>query len=229
MLRHSSSLAICLLLASGIGACNSGDKTPPTSAALEPTVASLEPVARDVATPPPSLPVGTKSPGATSDQVSPAPAAQPATSRPSTTVATTGRSHAQPSTGRAPRPSPAPARPAPSRPGETSELAVQRLVVAEGIADREPQEENTRFGASNEGLYAFAELANDRAAARRVSVVFRHEGGREVGHVELEIPGNVPRWRTWARSHLVTQPGQWRAILRNADGTELASAAFTVE
>jgi hypothetical protein len=60
-------------------------------------------------------------------------------------------------------------------------------------------------------------------------VVFRHEGGREVGNVSLSIPGDAPRWRTWARSRLISEPGQWRAILRAGDGTELASTAFTVQ
>jgi hypothetical protein len=37
-----------------------------------------------------------------------------------------------------------------------------------------------------------------------------------------------PRWRTWAFSRAVDSEGEWAAVVRSADGRELARETFSV-
>jgi hypothetical protein len=107
-----------------------------------------------------------------------------------------------------------------------SGLTVRRLVVARDVEAREPVGADTRFNLNGEPLYAFLEMASTSTDAQEILVTFEHEDGTSVGHVELEIPSNVPRWRTWALSHNVTRAGEWRAVVRTAEGEIIGEATF---
>jgi hypothetical protein len=61
-----------------------------------------------------------------------------------------------------------------------------------------------------------------------VRVVFQHESGHEVGLVELAVPAEKTRWRTWAQTEMIKATGKWTAIVRAADGAELGQQGFFV-
>lgn len=103
---------------------------------------------------------------------------------------------------------------------------LRRLVVSAAIKDKEPVPLTALK--INEPVVAFLELANPNAASSVVRVVFQHESGHEVGFVELAVPAEKTRWRTWAQTGMIKQAGKWTAIVRAADGSELGQQGFFV-
>ena len=104
---------------------------------------------------------------------------------------------------------------------------VKRLSVASSIVNREPVvAEQIRTA---EPVYAFLELTNESDEADQVRVVFEHESGTQVGFVDLEVPANKARWRTWAQTERIASAGQWAAVVLSTNGTELGRAQFVVE
>jgi hypothetical protein len=112
-----------------------------------------------------------------------------------------------------------------------SPLAVKRFVIASAVESREPVLAE-RVSVSTRPVFAFAELENAGDYEQKVRVTFELQGGaskgKSVGHVELAIPASSTRWRTWAKTELVDQPGQWAAVLRDERGHELARTPFEV-
>ncbi|AUX39396.1 hypothetical protein SOCE26_007870 [Sorangium cellulosum] len=110
-----------------------------------------------------------------------------------------------------------------------AELKVKRLVLAEGVKDREPVEPGTTFRApETERLYAFIEVENRGEVSGEVTVSFvPPDGGAPVGNVTLEV-GTSPRWRTWAFTRGARKAGAWTAVVRSETGEELARAPFEV-
>jgi hypothetical protein len=113
-----------------------------------------------------------------------------------------------------------------------SPLAVKRFVIASAVESREPVLAES-VSVSTRPLFAFAELENAGAYEQKVRITFELQGeasnGKSVGHVELAIPASSSRWRTWAKTQLVDQPGQWAAVLRDEQGHELARTPFEVK
>ena len=105
-------------------------------------------------------------------------------------------------------------------------LELRRLVVSSEIKDKEPVLD-AEFKSSGP-VYAFLELVNPAQTAGTVQVVFQHESGQEVGFVQLPVPADKSRWRTWAHTQMVKQPGKWTAIVRGSSGTELGQQGFFV-
>ncbi|WP_437814555.1 DUF2914 domain-containing protein [Sorangium sp. So ce1078] len=110
-----------------------------------------------------------------------------------------------------------------------AELKVKRLVLAEGVKDREPVAPGTTFRApETERLYAFLEIENRGDVEGEVTVAFvPPDGGAPVGNVTLEV-GPSPRWRTWAFTRGARKAGEWTAVVRSETGEELARAPFEV-
>ena len=109
-----------------------------------------------------------------------------------------------------------------------AELSVKRLVVAQGVENREP------VGASNafvqgeaKRVYAFVEVGNRSEVDSEVEVRFVKEGEAERGGVHLHV-GPSPRWRTWAYSERVREVGRWNVIVRDGDGDLIARTAFEI-
>lgn len=111
---------------------------------------------------------------------------------------------------------------------ETSDVApvVKRLVIASEIKEREPVELTDAKVA--EPVVAFVEFKNAEDIETGVIVTFEHEGGHKVGFVELNIPGNSPRYRTWARTRNIKKSGEWTAVVKSKSGEELARKTFQV-
>jgi hypothetical protein len=111
-------------------------------------------------------------------------------------------------------------------------LRVRRLVVATGVAAREPVGVADHFDRDEERLYAFVALAN-AGDATRVHVTFEpaspSRDAQVSGLVPLDVPAEVRRHRTWAWSRRVHAPGAWSAVVRDDDGRELARTTIEIE
>lgn len=114
----------------------------------------------------------------------------------------------------------------PSTAAAPGELVVQRLVVASRVESREPTP--LERGKASEPVVAFLEMKNLAEDEAGVLVTFEHESGKKVGFIELGVPGNSPRYRTWGRTHNIRDAGKWTAIVSSRNGKELAREDFEV-
>jgi hypothetical protein len=111
----------------------------------------------------------------------------------------------------------------------SAKLSVKRLVVAQGVKNREPVEAGTTFSAyTTERIYAFVEVENESQSEGELTVAFIPPGGGPaVGNVTLEV-GATPRWRTWAYTRGAQKTGEWTAVVRSETGEVLARAPFEI-
>ncbi len=108
-------------------------------------------------------------------------------------------------------------------------LVVRRVAVARAVSNREPVDPGTRFTAAAEPLFAHFELTNRAGTtARHPLVVFVGPDGEDRGLIELDVPAGAPRWRTWAYTRKLDQPGRYQAVVRDANDRVIARAAFEV-
>jgi hypothetical protein len=105
-------------------------------------------------------------------------------------------------------------------------IRVKRLVVTQAVEDREPVE--VQEVSPSTPVIAFVEVVTDGREDQNVVVTFEHETGDRVGLVNLNVPGNKARWRTWGRTYDVNRDGRWTAVVRDSRGEELGRTAFTV-
>ncbi len=107
-------------------------------------------------------------------------------------------------------------------------FSIKRLSVTTGIENREPLEmDHVELGQSP--IYAFVELSNPSDEPQEVVITFENPEGPSVGHVTLTVPANQPRWRTWGRTRMVQNAGEWSAVVKTVDGDEIARQDFSVE
>ena len=108
-------------------------------------------------------------------------------------------------------------------------VAIQRLVTASGIEQREPVDPTSTFGPHHDSVYAFVDASNDADSDKSLFVHFIGPNGKVSGGIELEIPASVPRWRTWAYTRNFDAQGLWRVEVRDAEGSLLGALPFEVE
>jgi hypothetical protein len=120
-----------------------------------------------------------------------------------------------------------PAIPAPRpRPQPSGSFSIRRMQVTSGIDQREPIDHPSRFGDSDERVYAFVEASNPTDEPRELLVTFEN-GQRSTGHVTLTVPAHMPRFRTWAWTRLSRSPGEWTAEIHDGDQV-VASDEFEI-
>jgi hypothetical protein len=107
-------------------------------------------------------------------------------------------------------------------------LKVRRLSLTNRIADREPAEYEGAFLPDGSSVFAFVELQNVSESPEEIVLTFEQSGRPAVGHVKLPVPGKAQRFRTWGQSRRVRSAGQWQAVVRTAQGQELAREGFEV-
>ncbi|MDH3199573.1 MAG: DUF2914 domain-containing protein [Myxococcales bacterium] len=107
-------------------------------------------------------------------------------------------------------------------------ISIHRLVTAPDVQGREPLAASSVFGHDEEKVYAFFELSNESEEPKTVTVFFVGPFGQVNGGIELEVPGNVPRWRTWAYTRFADKLGLWRVEVRSSAGVLLGSLPFEV-
>lgn len=124
-----------------------------------------------------------------------------------------------------------PAPPEPSYEPELSDgpIRLRRLIVATGVRGHEPT------GATNEievgaqrRVYAFVDAVNETDEEIPLSVTFEPAVGESTGHVSLDIPAQAPRWRTWAWTRHIYEPGGWEVVVRAPDGRVIGRRPFVV-
>ena len=108
-------------------------------------------------------------------------------------------------------------------------LSLRRAAMTRGVENREPTDATELFVSSDERLYAHMAVRNTSDDTRFLYVTFERPDGTTTGHVELEIPANVYRWRTWAYTRHAQMPGEWTTVVRDADDHLVAEIPFTVE
>ena len=123
-----------------------------------------------------------------------------------------------------PAPTPVEAAPAANVAALPGGLAVNRMILTRGIANKEPIDDAVRFAASDGEIYTFASFRNP-GRPTEITFIWYHDN-RLVDTTRLTI-GKAPSWRTWSKSRVL--PGAWRVEITDPSGTLLAKAAFTVE
>lgn len=112
----------------------------------------------------------------------------------------------------------------------SGDVRVRRLIVATGIEGHEPTGASDVFelGAQRR-LYAFVDAVNETDEPVQVRVTFEPERGESAGHVTLNVPASVSRYRTWAYTRHVYTEGRWHVVVRDTEGRVLARRPFDVE
>lgn len=108
-------------------------------------------------------------------------------------------------------------------------VVIQRMLTAPAIENREPVAALSIFGHHDEKVYAFVEVSNESETDQTLLVHFVGPDGQVSGGIELRIPANAPRWRTWAYTRHAKDPGLWRVELRTLEGALLGALPFEVE
>ncbi len=125
----------------------------------------------------------------------------------------------------------APEYPSAGRPDVTDDtLKVLELSTALEVDrdEREPRHMSNRFSVSDEGIWAYAVLANDSSRQRQVQFVWKQEGV-DRGRSKLPVGSNAARWRTWSRKRLGPESaGRWTVELQDENGLALASRSFEI-
>ncbi len=107
-------------------------------------------------------------------------------------------------------------------------ITIHRLITAPEVEGREPLAASAVFGHYEEKIYAFLDVSNESSEAKTVTVFFVGPSGKISGGVELVVPPNVPRWRTWAYTRFADEVGLWRVEVRSPAGALLGALPFEV-
>ncbi len=105
-------------------------------------------------------------------------------------------------------------------------LRIERMVIATGVENREPQGVAETFPATTEKVYCFIEARNISQDSQ-VVLVWYH-GNNEMLRTTLNLKQGF-RWRTYAYKNLYGMRGEWRVDLLDSDGKLLKSVGFKVE
>jgi hypothetical protein len=109
------------------------------------------------------------------------------------------------------------------------DVRVRRLIVATGTSRHEPTGASDTFEiGAQERIYAFVDAVNETDEPAELYVTFEPARGEIAGHVSLEVPANVPRFRTWAWTRHVYTEGRWEVVVRDADDRVIARRPFEV-
>lgn len=118
-------------------------------------------------------------------------------------------------------------RPAAKHERTSAQVRVKRLVVTRKVEDREPAKDGPSFSLDGAPLYAFVEMENRTEDAAKIVITFE-KAGTSTGHIELGVPANQSRWRTWGLTRGIRDAGEWVAVVRTVEGAELARVPFAV-
>jgi len=108
-------------------------------------------------------------------------------------------------------------------------LTLRRFALSRSVEGREPIDAAFSFPLEEAPLYAFVDIANSTDEERSVRVVFESPSGERMGMVDLGVPSEVGRWRTWAYSRMITEPGAWEATVETDGGELLGRISFEIE
>ena len=105
-------------------------------------------------------------------------------------------------------------------------FAVERLVIAGSVEDKEPVGIVNMFPAVTEKVYCFLEARNI-VEDTMISFVWYHN---EDSKATVTLPlGKSRRWRTYSSKKLAGLKGDWKVELQDAEGNVVDSVTFSVE
>ena len=105
-------------------------------------------------------------------------------------------------------------------------FTINRMVMAERIADKEPVATGAAFSADTEIIYCFLETGEIEHDTT-VSFVWYLEN-REMARVSLPL-AKGRRWRTYSSKKLAGRQGSWKVELQESTGIVLNSVSFQVQ
>ena len=103
---------------------------------------------------------------------------------------------------------------------------INRMVICERIADKEPVATADIFSANSEKLFCFLE-AEQIEHDTTVSFVWYFEG-KETARVSLPLTKGM-RWRTYSSKKIAGLKGNWKVELQESSGIVLNSVSFQVQ
>jgi len=105
-------------------------------------------------------------------------------------------------------------------------VTVSEMVIATGIAEREPVEIGTLFSSDTPRLFCHSRIASPEPTT--ITHVW-YRNGQRVAEIALNI-GAAASWRTWSSKAITpAMPAPWRVEILAEDGTLLAQTDFSVE
>jgi hypothetical protein len=104
-----------------------------------------------------------------------------------------------------------------------SSLAIEKMVIASGVSERQPTGESTNFTAANGPVYCWTKVTAGQTPTK-ITHVWSMDGSK-VAEVALDI--NFPSTRTWSKK--TVQPGNWKVEAVDSKGAVLATQEFKVE
>ncbi|MCA9564436.1 MAG: DUF2914 domain-containing protein [Myxococcales bacterium] len=106
-------------------------------------------------------------------------------------------------------------------------VALNRLLTASEIVDREPQGESAEFSSDGNRVYVFVDVYNPDTEGGELTMTWTHEGGSS--HSQTVEYGQSRRWRTWAARRMnERQEGEWTVTVTNSQGEVLGEVSFEV-
>ncbi len=107
-------------------------------------------------------------------------------------------------------------------------IRVARVVMARGVTRRGVTGEATSFPARSGRVYAWLEIENPGRIETTVVVAWQRPGRTTAPNrgATLAVPAQR-RYHTFAFV-VPAEPGTWTAVVRSADGTELARQTFEI-
>ena len=103
---------------------------------------------------------------------------------------------------------------------------INRMVMCERIADKEPVAIADTFSANTEKVFCFLE-AKEIKHDTTVSFVWYFED-KEMARVSLPLTKGM-RWRTYSSKKLAGLKGNWKVELQESSGIVLNSVSFQVQ
>ncbi len=107
-------------------------------------------------------------------------------------------------------------------------LTLRRFALSRAVQNREPVDPAQAFVNEEAPLFAFVDVANATDEDRSVRVIFESPTGEQMGLVDLDVPSEAPRWRTWALSRMITEPGRWEAVVETDEGAVIGRVSFEI-
>lgn len=106
-----------------------------------------------------------------------------------------------------------------------STIEVARMVLCEGVENREPMNASTDFSPDVSQVYCFTEIKN---APGPTTITHRWFHGEDLmAEVPLMVHGE--RYRTWSSKQIVPQAtGEWRVVVVDESGSSLGEITFRV-
>ena len=105
-------------------------------------------------------------------------------------------------------------------------FTITRMVICQGVSDREPNGTADTFSVDAEKVFSFLEVKNIEFDTK-ISFVWYFED-QEKARVSVPLQKGM-RWRTYSSKKLANMKGSWKVELQEASGIVLNTVSFQVQ